>query len=344
MSRIGALAAIVALTATLFQPTVSQAFGVRLGPFYFGVPFFGHRYRHWHRNAALHDEARLNTGANTRTTTQDHGLMSPLLYPVSALPTVYTEIFSPPSSSPWPFSYDAIFQAAFAGKIFDQNSNFCPQTVGSSVTVDRIRNTVRPTADQMQQLQKLGGALGVASDYLAKACPKDMPQDPAARLQLMEWQIEKLAEALDIVRQPLQDFEGSLTATQHARFSAPPSTATAAIHPDRPDNIAPNCAAGPTNVDSSVEQISLAVDPTDAQRDAMTGLKQAFRIAANELDANCPAALPADPLARLESTEARLDATWRALVAIQTGLANLENGLSDDQRARLYTTDFAAAQ
>ena len=60
----------------------------------------------------------------------------------------------------------------------------------------------------------------------------------------MEWQIEKLAEALDFVRQPLQDFEQSLTATQRARFSAPPSTATAAIHPDRPDNIAPNCAAG----------------------------------------------------------------------------------------------------
>jgi hypothetical protein len=76
----------------------------------------------------------------------------------------------------------------------------------------------------------------------------------------------------------------------------------------------------------------------------MTGLKQAFRNAANELDANCAVALPADPLARLESIEAHLDATWRATVAIQTALANLENGLSDDQRARLYATDFATAQ
>jgi LTXXQ motif family protein len=340
MRKIGALLTVVALAAIVFPYTPSQAFGLRVGPFYFGIPYFGHRYRHWHHDTALHDEASLNNG----TPAQDRGLTPPLLYPVLALPSIYAEIFSSsPLSSPWPFRYDAIFQAAFAKTASDQNSNSCPQAVGSAVIVDRIRTTVRPNADQMQRLQKLGGALGMASGYLAKACPTDVPQDPAARLQLMEWQIEKVAEALDIVRQPLQEFEQSLTAAQRARFEARPSTA-AASRPDRADSAASDCAAAPTRVDSSVEQISLAIDPTDAQRDAMAGLKQAFRNAASELDANCPAALPADPLARLESTEARLDATWRALVAIQTALANLENGLSDDQRARLYGADFTAAQ
>lgn len=339
MRKIGAFLAIVALAATVFPCTPSQAFGLRVGPFYFGIPYFGHRYRHWHHNAALHDEASINTG----TPGQDRGLTSPLLYPVLALPPVYAEIFSPPSSSPWPFRYDAIFQAAFAKTTSDQNSKSCPQAVGSAVIVDRIRNTVRPTPDQMQRLQKLGGALGFASEYLAKACSSDVPQDPAARLQLMEWQIEKVAEALDIVRQPLQDFEQSLTDAQRARLDAQPST-TAASRPNPANSAAADCAAAPTNVDSSVEQISLAVDPTDAQRDAMAGLKQAFRNAASELDANCPVALPSDPLARLEATEARLDATWRALVAIQTALAHLENGLSDDQRARLYGADFTAAK
>ena len=345
MRKIGASLAIVALATTVFPCTPSQAFGLRVGPFYVGIPYFGHHYRHGHHDAALHDEATLNSGAtlNSSTPAQDRGLASPLIYPVLALPSISVEIFSPPSASPWPFRYDAIFQAAFAKTASDQNSNSCPQAVGSAVIVDRIRNAVRPTPDQMQRLQKLGGALGFASEYLAKACPTDVPKDPAARLQLMEWQIEKVAEALDIVRQPLQDFEQSLTDAQRARFDARPSTA-AASRPNPANGATADCAAAPTNVDSSVEQISLAVDPTDAQRDAMAGLKQAFRNASSELDANCPVSLPADPLARLEATEARLDATWRALVAIQTALANVETGLSDDQRARLYGADFTAAR
>jgi LTXXQ motif family protein len=340
MRKIGVFLAIATLAATLSPPTPSRAFGLRVGPFYIGIPFFGHRYRHWHNNATLRDEASLNTGAPA----QDRGLTPPLLYPMLALPAVYDEIFSPPSLSPWPFSYDAIFQAAFTKAGQSQDAAACPQPIRRSVVADRIRNEIRPTGDQLRQLQKLGGALGAASDYLAKACPSEIPKDPAARLQLMEWQIEKLAQALDIVRQPLQDFEQSLNDTQRARFAAPLSTAAAAIHPDRADNIASACAATPTRVDASIEQISLSVQPTDDQRDAMTNLKQAFRNAASELDANCPLTLPPDPLGRLKSTEGRLDATWRALVSIQVALANLEKGLSDEQRVRLDATDFAAAQ
>jgi hypothetical protein len=343
MRKIGPFFAIAALAAFLFAPTESHAFGIRVGPFYFGVPSLWHRHwRHSGQATDLRDDASVKTGALG----QAGGLMSPLIYPVLALPTVYGEIFSPPSSapssSPWPFSYDAIFQAAFAKTASAQNANSCPQ-LGGPVIADRIKTEIKPTPDQMQPLQKLGGALGFASDYLAKACPTDIPQDPAARLQLMEWQIEKVAEALDFVRQPLQEFEGSLTDAQRARF-APPSTAAAAIHPDRADDMAADCAAAPTKVDSSVEQISLSIEPTDAQRDAMNNLKQAFRNAASELDANCQVSLPTDPLARLEGIQARLDATWRALVSIQTALAGLEKNLNDDQRARLYATDFAAAQ
>jgi hypothetical protein len=347
MRKIGAFLAIAALIGPLFVPTESQAFGIRVGPLYFGFPSFWHRrWHHSSRATNLRDEASMKTGALSQAG-QAGGLMSPLIYPVLALPPVYGEIFPQPSSAPsssqWPFSYDAIFQAAFAKAASDQNAKSCPQLGGRPIIPERIKNEIKPTPDQLPQLQKLGGALGFASDYLAKACPTDIPKDPAARLQLMEWQIEKVAEALDIVRQPLQEFEGSLTDAQRARF-APPSTAAAAIHPDRPDNVASDCAATPTKVDSSVEQISLSIEPTDEQRDAMNNLKQAFRTAASELDANCPVSLPADPLARLEAIQARLDATWRALVSIQVALADLEKNLNDDQRARLYATDFAAAQ
>jgi hypothetical protein len=344
MRKIGTIVTVAALAAVAFSPSPSAAFGLRVGPFYFGIPYFGHRHRH---SGTLRDEASLKTappaqGAASAPGPASQGLMSPLLYPVLALPAVYGEIFSPSSSPPWPFSYDAILQTAFAKTAPDQNAAACPQPNRQSAVAERIRAEIRPTGNQMQQMQKLGGAFGFASDYLAKACPSEIPQDPAARLQLMEWQIEKVAEALDFVRPPLQELEQSLNDTQRARFGVPLSTA-ASVRPDRANNMAPACAAAPTRVDASIEQISLAVQPTDAQRDAMDGLKQAFRNAANELDANCPLSSPRDPLARLGATEARLDATWRALVSIQTALADFETKLSAEQRVRFDATDFAAA-
>jgi hypothetical protein len=346
MRKISAIVTIAALAAVACSPSPSAAFGLRIGPLYFGIPYFGYRHRH-HGAPALRDEASLKTvppaqGAPSAQGPGSQGLMSPLLYPVLALPAVDDEIFSPPSSSPWPFSYDAILQTAFAKTAPDQGA--CPQPNRQSAVAERIRAEIRPSGNQLQQMQKLGGALGFASDYLAKACPSEIPQDPAARLQLMEWQVEKLAEALDFVRPPLQELEQSLNDTQRGRFGVPLSTAASTVHPDRANNMGPACAAAPTKVDASIEQISLAVQPTDAQGDAMNNLKQAFRSAANEIDANCPLSLPGDPLARLGATEARLDATWRALVSIQTALADFETKLSAEQRVRFDATDFAAAQ
>jgi hypothetical protein len=345
MRKITTFVAIAALAAIVFSPSPSAAFGLRVGPFYFGIPYLGYRHRH---HGALRDEASLKTDASAQRAagspaTASQGVMSPLLYPVLALPAVYDEIFSPPSSSPWPFSYDAILQTAFAKAPPDQGAAPCPQPNRQSAVAERIRAEIRPNGNQLQQMQKLAGALGFASDYLAKACPSEIPQDSAARLQLLEWQTEKLAEALDFVRPPLQELEQSLNASQRARFGVPLATA-AAVHPDRANSAAPVCAAASTKVDASIEQISLAVQPTDAQRDAMDGLKQAFRNAANELNANCALSLPGDPLARLEAIEARLDATWRALVSIQTALADFETKLSTEQRVRFDATDFAAAQ
>jgi hypothetical protein len=339
------IVAIAALAAAALSPSPSLAFGLRLGPFYVGIPFFGYRHRH-HGAHALRDEANLKTAAPAQRATgsqaaASQGLMSPLLYPVLALPALYDEIFSPPSSPPWPFSYDAILQTAFAKTPPDQGAAPCPQSNRQSAVAERIRAEIRPNGNQLQQMQKLAGALGFASDYLAKACPSEIPQDPAARLQLLEWQTEKLAEALDFVRPPLQELEQSLNDTQRARFGVPLATAAAAVHPDA---IAPACAAAPTKVDASIEQISLAVQPTDAQADAMNNLKQVLRDAANELDANCALAPPGDPLARLEAIEGRLDATWRALVSIQTALADFETKLSAEQRVRFDATDFAAVQ
>jgi hypothetical protein len=111
---------------------------------------------------------------------------------------------------------------------------------------------------------------------------------------------------------------------------------------DRSGNITPGCGASPTAVDWSVGQISQSVQPTDAQRDAVTGLNQAFGKAASDLEAHCPTSMPPTALSRLETIQARLDATWRAELAVQVALADFETKLSDEQKDRFDATNFAA--
>ncbi len=148
------------------------------------------------------------------------GANSALLYPSSALSAIFQNIFWPAYSSAWPFGYQDIFTTAFA----KTPPGGMPGCV-SSLTIPTpssagFATKSTPTPDQMQLLQRLGGAIGAASGYLAKSCPNEIPAQPTARLKLMGSQIEELAMAVDMVRQPLQDFEQSLNDEQKARFAA----------------------------------------------------------------------------------------------------------------------------
>jgi hypothetical protein len=272
------------------------------------------------------------------------GLTSALIYPSLALSTIYDNIFWPQSWSPWPFGYDAILQTAFAKPSPNQDASPCQQPDRAGAIVDRIKAETKLTADQLEKLQKLGGALGMASGYLAKSCPSEIPAQPVARLQLMEGQIEELTMALDIVREPLQQFEQSLNGSKQAQFPATLSAPASARRINQPGNIAPACGSTPAAIDWSIEQISQSVQPSDAQRGTLGDVKQVFSQAARDLDAHCPTSLPPTALARLESIEARLDATWRAVLSMQVALANFETQLSAEQRDRFDTTDFAAAR
>ena len=251
-------------------------------------------------------------------------------------------MFWPAFSSPWPFGYDSIFTTAFAAAPADRNRDDCRQPVDANAIVERLRAEIEPTAEQMERLQRLGGAIGAASDYLAKSCPTEIPQQPTARLQLMDSQIQVLTMAVDIIHQPLQDFEQSLTNEQRAKFSTGAAAKGAAS--SRNENTAVrSCGASSTAIDWSIGQIDQSVQLTEQQRPALTDVQQAFGKAASDLEAHCPTSVPRSAVARLETIESRLDATWRAILSIQVALQDFESKLSDEQKNRLQTMTFARA-
>ena len=165
--------------------------------------------------------------------------------------------------------------------------------------------------------------------------PTEIPPQPVARLQLMESQINTVIMALEIVRPPLQEFEQSLSDKQRARFDQASATT---------NDIALACRMQTGSTKESLAQVEQAVQPTDAQRKALAKVEDAFNRAASELDADCPGAVSPTALGRLEATEARLDATWRAVETIEVALADFQTGLSDQQNIRFNALQLASTR
>jgi LTXXQ motif family protein len=349
MHKIGAGVASGLLVVAISLALPSPALAFRLGPFNIGLPFFGHRH-----NAAPHAEAHPDAAAGgaNRTTYDKAATVGPeaepqsaasaFLFPGLALQALYDDIFAAVPAAPWPFSYDGIFRAAFAKSGAEKDQQGCLQAGRGSAVVERIAAESRPTAAQRPLLLKLGGALGMASGFLAKACEQDIPAEPVARLKIMETRLQELTMALDIIRQPLQEFEQSLSQNQQKRLAGAIKSPTPSERKNIAKSAAPSCAAAPRNVQWSVDQISQSLQPNDNRRDSLTQMKAAFNRAADDLDAQCLVSLPSDALTRLETVEARLDAEWRATLTIQVALDDVESALSDDQRARFNALDLAA--
>ncbi len=341
MRKAGAFIAIAALAAVTFSASPAAAFGLRIGPFHIHVPLYlpyfgGHRlYTHANPNDLARREGEGSAGSAQGS---GQGVNAALLNPNLALPTIFQTVFWPDSAL-WPFGYRDIFSTAFATGPANDDQHQCQPFVDADQIVGRISEEISPTTDQMPLLQKLGGALGAGSGYLAKSCPNEIPTQPIARLKLMESQLEELAMAIDIARQPLQDFEQSLSADQRSRFETAVPPAAAAR---RFQTSIPTCGGLPTAIDWSIDQIVRSVQPTDAQGPDLTALQQSFAKAATDLETHCPTSTPPTALGRLETIQARLDATWRAVLSIQVALADFETKLSDEQKARLDNMNFAA--
>ena len=305
MAMIGVRMAALGLAIAVLCPSQqAYAFGLRLGPFLLGWRAH-HHHRHLVRRPteALHSEATPTDVAQNRAPS--------LLYPILAWPSFADDIFRPTNYSPWPFSYQSIFDQAFAEYPAKRVADLCPRWIGKSDATLRIGREIAPTAAQQPLLQKLGTALAQANGYLIKSCPAEIPPLPAERLQLMESQIDALTMALEIVRVPLQKFEQSLDDRQRRLLSARVAS----------EDVKPVCAKSPEPANWPMPILKQALQPTPVQQAALNNLERAFKRAASGLDAACPDGIPGMPSARLQAIEARLDSTWVAVQTIQVAVA-----------------------
>jgi LTXXQ motif family protein len=93
------------------------------------------------------------------------------------------------------------------------------QTVKANVPTDRIAQALKPTDAQRTALDTLNDATKKAADFLKANCPMDETLTPPGRIAAMEKRLNAMMEGIKLVQPALENFYGSLTDEQKARFN-----------------------------------------------------------------------------------------------------------------------------
>jgi hypothetical protein len=203
--------------------------------------------------------------------------------------------------------------------------------------IERIKEVIQPTGDQLVALNELSAAAARANDIIKASCPTAVPLTPVARLDTAAARLEAVNQAADVMRGPLQAFYRSLSDEQKQRFDNMGSKGKrqAPVGGD----IAALCSqqSGDTT-NLPIQRIDQVVQPSgQQQQDAFADLKQASRDSANQLQASCPSQVPQTPVERLDAVKTRLQAMVDATNTIRPKLQAFYVSLSDDQKARFNT-------
>ena len=199
----------------------------------------------------------------------------------------------------------------------------------TNLSIDQIRQTINPTADQGAALDDLSAASSLAKDVIRSSCPSSIPLTPVGRLDATERRLVALIKAVQIVRSPLVTFYEALSDEQRRQFNE------MQVSSARAHSAASLCnqQAG-SLIDLPGELIEEVLHPAPGQEGALDDLRKATQRAADQLKSSCPTAVPQSPVARLDAIETQLKATEDAIRAVRPALENFYASLSDEQKAR----------
>jgi hypothetical protein len=207
--------------------------------------------------------------------------------------------------------------------------------------IDRIRQAINPTGQQITLLDDLAAASSKTSAVLNASCPNETPLTPLARLDALQRRLEATIKAIEIVRPALANLYVSLSDEQRQRLDAIGAEesrngrATAATGSNESVTLASLCSDQSASFTRlPVQRIEDVVKPTGQQQSALEALQQVSTKAAEQLRTSCPSQTSETPTARLDATSARLNAMVQAVSNLRPALGTFYASLSDEQKAQ----------
>jgi hypothetical protein len=208
----------------------------------------------------------------------------------------------------------------------------------AGLPIDKIQQAVEPDQTQRSLLDALGNASINASQVVKAACPTQISLTPTGRLDAMEKRLTAMAQAIQIMRTPLENFYSSLTDEQKARFNAIGNENAPRASKDQGRQLAQPCGDLPPGVaEWPAADIERAIQPTETQRANLDALKDTAVRAADMIKASCPAMPPVTPPARLAAIEQRIQILITATMSVRAALDTFYSSLGDEQKARFNT-------
>ena len=202
----------------------------------------------------------------------------------------------------------------------------------TNLSIEQIRQSVHPTADQGSALDDLSAATSQASDMIRSSCPTAVPLTPVGRLDAAQQRLVATITAIQIIRSPFARFYDSLSDEQKRQFNAMKASTEGARSASNLASLCSQQSGGFANV--PVQRIEQVVQPNEQQQSAFKNLKRAAQTAADQLRSSCPTAVPQSPVERVDTVEVRLNTIVEATRSIRPDLENFYASLSDGQKAR----------
>jgi len=298
-----------------------------------------------------------------------YGWAGPLFWPY-AYDDLYDDVFWGYGYDPfWDYGYGDIFGGLFSPYGFSDLAGYLPGGAGgqagsptasrgglttgatSSLTnqlgqmcgddtkevagwpIDRIQQLISPDDQQRTALDDLANTSVRAAQIIKSGCPTTVSFTPNGRLAAMQARLEAMAQAIDVVRGPLDAFYATLTDEQKARLNAASQTPEQQAARGR-GSVVQNCNAVNAATQWPAAQIEKAVGPTPAQQGKLDALKNAVARAADQLSASCLSDPPATPPARLAADAKRIDVMLQAVKNVRAALDDFYASLTDEQKAQ----------
>jgi len=222
---------------------------------------------------------------------------------------------------------------AVSGRLADMCGQDSAAVAG--LPIEQMQAAVQPTAAQRAALDELGTASVKASQLIRQACPADFALTPSGRLEAMEKRLDAMAQAIAMVRPPLDNLYGMLNDEQKARLNAVGEQRTAGRdNAPRRTGLAKPCGEAQGVGDFPTADIERAVRPTPAQQPGLDNFKTAVANAAEAIKTSCPSSPPVTPTARLAAVEMRIHAMLASVRSVRAALDSFYSSLSDEQKAR----------